>query len=374
MKRGLCKWGVTVVAMGVAFLSRGTVARAATTGPTTTAAATTQGRTQGQIVDELNASGKELQEIMGSKGPQAFSDEKTRKEIAPKAIPALKKNLSLLHELAAYDPQVKMQEETITTQYMAILATLGDDESQKTLTSLASGKGEDAVAAHDGLLMSQWWQSNGDAAKQKKVLDEAIGLLKENPNLDGAAMTLMEMADTGAANADLKKAAEQALVDNAKGAQGQTIATQIQAMWKLKEMENKPLVLSGATVDGKTFSTDAWKGKVILVDFWATWCGPCRAELPRVKKVYKDFHEKGLEVLGVSCDDNADDLKAFLKNNPDMPWPQLFDEKTPGWHPLATKFGIDGIPTMFLIDKKGVLRSVEAREDFEDQIPKMLAE
>ena len=57
-----------------------------------------------------------------------------------------------------------------------------------------------------------------------------------------------------------------------------------------------------------------------------------------------------------------------------MPWTQLFDEKTPGWHPLATQFGIDGIPTMFLIDKKGVVRTVKARENFEELIPKMLDE
>ena len=74
-----------------------------------------------------------------------------------------------------------MQEDTIKTQYMAIMATLGDEESQKTLATLAAGKGEGAVAAQDGLLMSQWWQSTGDAAKQKKVLDEAIGVLKDNP-------------------------------------------------------------------------------------------------------------------------------------------------------------------------------------------------
>jgi hypothetical protein len=79
-------------------------------------------------------------------------------------------------------------------------------------------------------------------------------------------------------------------------------------------------------------------------------------------------------VLGVSCDQNGAALKGFLEKNPDMPWPQLFDEKTPGWHPLAKDFGIEGIPTMFLIDKKGVLRSVEARESFEEEIPKLLGE
>ena len=79
-------------------------------------------------------------------------------------------------------------------------------------------------------------------------------------------------------------------------------------------------------------------------------------------------------MLGVSCDNSGADLKKFLSDNPDMPWPQLFDEKTAGWHPLAKEYGINGIPTMFLIDKKGVVRSVKARENFEELIPKMLAE
>jgi hypothetical protein len=76
----------------------------------------------------------------------------------------------------------------------------------------------------------------------------------------------------------------------------------------------------------------------------------------------------------VSCDNEAENLTAFLEKNKDMPWPHLFDPKTPGWHPLATEFGITGIPTMFLIDKKGVVRSVKARENFEEMIPKLLEE
>jgi peroxiredoxin len=113
------------------------------------------------------------------------------------------------------------------------------------------------------------------------------------------------------------------------------------------------------------------------VDFWATWCGPCREELPRVKKAYADFHDKGLEVLGVSNDYKADDLTKFVAADPAMPWPQLFDPAAAAqhkWHPITEGFGINGIPMMFLIDKKGVLRTVEARENFEEEIPKLLAE
>ena len=82
-------------------------------------------------------------------------------------------------------------------------------------------------------------------------------------------------------------------------------------------------------------------------------------------------------MLGVSNDFAADDLKKFLAENKDMPWPQLFDASAAAqqqWNPVTLAYGINGIPTMFLIDKKGVVRTVSARENMEELIPKMLAE
>jgi len=144
---------------------------------------------------------------------------------------------------------------------------------------------------------------------------------------------------------------------------------------KLREkLEGKPLTISAVQNNGRPFTSADWAGKVILVDFWATWCGPCKAALPRVKETYAKYHDKGLEIVGVSCDQEPDELTKFLAENKDMPWPQLFDPQKPGLHALAEAYGINSIPTMFLIDRKGIVRSVNAEENFEEMIPKLLSE
>lgn len=332
----------------------------------------TTGRSKETILADLNAAGTELRGLL--KSPNAFSDEKQRAELAPKAIPVMKKFLVAFDELVAQDPMAKAQSGSVHGQFLSMLTVLGDADAEKRLSALAGGDGTEAVDAKGAMLMANWWRNSKDAVAQKKLIDDARSLLKANAMNDSVAMIVMQMAEQGAASPELKDAAEKVVVDEAKGPRSKMLVQGIQATQKLKAMEGKELVIAGVTNEGRQFTTADWKGKVILVDFWATWCGPCRAELPRVKKAYADFHPKGLEILGVSCDRDPAALKAFLTENKDMPWTQLFDEKTPGWHPLATQYGIEGIPTMFLIDKKGIVRSITARENFETEIPKMLDE
>jgi len=113
--------------------------------------------------------------------------------------------------------------------------------------------------------------------------------------------------------------------------------------------------ISGPTLEGSEFNISSMKGKVVLVDFWATWCGPCVRELPNVKKTYEKYHEKGFEIVAVSFDHSREPLEKFVKEK-ELPWTQVVfkDEKDMGWeNPIGRKYGVRSIPCTFLIGRDG---------------------
>ncbi len=135
--------------------------------------------------------------------------------------------------------------------------------------------------------------------------------------------------------------------------------------------------VSGTLLDGSQFDWAAYRGKVVLVDFWATWCGPCRAEVPNVLKLYQAYHDKGFEVVGISLDEKPEDAQKYISQN-SIPWVTLYnqDETERGWeHPLATYYGITGIPRAILVDQAGNVVSMRARgKNLEIELRKLLGE
>lgn len=132
----------------------------------------------------------------------------------------------------------------------------------------------------------------------------------------------------------------------------------------------KEAPIEGETLDGKVFDPELYKSKVVLIDFWATWCGPCLAEIPNMKKMYEKYHEKGFEIVSISTDRELDDLKEFLEEKP-LPWICLADELAvkSGKTPMKRRYGVQYIPTMFLVGQDGRVILLEARgEKLEEKL------
>jgi thiol-disulfide isomerase/thioredoxin/tetratricopeptide (TPR) repeat protein len=124
-------------------------------------------------------------------------------------------------------------------------------------------------------------------------------------------------------------------------------------------------------LNGTLINISDLKGKVVLIDFWATWCGPCKREIPGLVELYNQYHNKGFEIIGISLDYDINKLKEFLVSN-QVIWPQYFDVNG-GDNEIASRFGIESIPSTVLLDKNGcVIRTGLRGELLREAIEELL--
>ena len=144
---------------------------------------------------------------------------------------------------------------------------------------------------------------------------------------------------------------------------------EMQEQEEQEEQEDKDSIIVGKPfselefedLKGNTVNINRLKGKVVLIDFWATWCGPCTAEIPNLLSVYEDFKDKGLEIIGISLDKDRQRLDDYLEKH-EIQWPNYYDGK--GWdNEISSRFGVHGIPKIILIDREGIVRKIGLRGD-----------
>jgi thiol-disulfide isomerase/thioredoxin len=391
-------WATMIALAGGTLAAGFSWADGPATAPSATAAGTTLPSNLGRDPSTMPASGvamaiwlqddiQDLNSKLHDVLPTAdIADADKRAKAAPMAILLYRRIEADIDKLAPMTDQSPADVAMDHMEIDAFLYALNDPETTTRLKGITAGpvvpangaapaKGE--IAARVSIALSQWLEAGSDTTAQQNVVTTIHDLAKVDPKNDMVAQLAVLIYESGELNGPVKAEVEKAITGELTSDMAKEAAAEIAADQKLHSLEGKPLVIKGTALDGKDFTTADWKGSVILVDFWATWCGPCMAELPRVTKAYATFHPKGLQVLGVSNDMSSADLSKFLASNNDVAWPQLFDVAAAAkhdWNPITLGYGIHGIPTMFLIDKKGILRTVDARENFEELIPKMLDE
>jgi thiol-disulfide isomerase/thioredoxin len=214
--------------------------------------------------------------------------------------------------------------------------------------------------------LRQWQRL--DAAQHTETTDWLISAVKSGAPTAVHANMLMMFVDvlSGTPDSELAKKALGELLPVLSVSDNPGVEQQLPMLEGINRRLNLPgnkLELSGKFLDGAEIDWDSYRGKVVLVDYWATWCGPCRAEVPNVLENYLKYHDKGFDVVGISLDKERNDAEEYVQQT-NIPWPSLYHESSDqsGWqNPMAVKYGITGIPTAILVDQAGNVVSMQAR-------------
>lgn len=300
--------------------------------------------------------------------PTALRKPELRAQLAPKALPVLRRIRDYVAANAPSELVDRVQEFVVYSlvldepglrETLAARGAAGDPDAALLLGSAAVIQAADAtlreraVAACAAALCAK--PAAGHKEPDAKVVACAVQCLAVAADLSSAEAT--RLAEAGVAEPlaqRLRALAEQAARDP-------------------RRLVGKPFVLEGKQLGGEPFRSSSLLGKVVLVDFWAVWCGPCVRSLPDLVRLRRE-HGDQLAIVGVDCDNDETKLRQFLAEHPDVDWPQLYAGGDKPWHPLATEYGITSIPRLFLIDRQGILRHVDAKQDLAALVRRYLAE
>jgi thiol-disulfide isomerase/thioredoxin len=333
---------------------------------------------------------KAIQAFM-KKLAQTEPEGETEEEQMAFSVKALKTLVKAADKLLASKPDDRQAAEGFGFKLEALqaLVTMGQEDSreelEKTIAAARADKREPIFGMGWQAYLSdrtgQWQQL--DAAGKQAVHDEIIKQIEaEGPKpIDASIVSVVAGRLDGEDDKFVTKLLEDSLPlfekSEDKKLKESLAEANLEGMLRRLKLPGNEMEISGELLGGGKVDWKSYRGKVVLVDFWATWCGPCRAEVPNVLEMYHAYHDKGFEVLGVSLDRTPEEAKSYVKEM-ELPWDSLFPQEKAQryWnHPLAKYYGIGGIPTAILVGKDGRVVHMNARGPLlQEQLEKLLGE
>lgn len=294
--------------------------------------------------------------------------QKWNDDLAASALAAVAKADAFLK---TYPESGNVQEARMLKRQMLFTAArAGNAEAKNTLSEMVEkSSGDKSVPEEERFQMKAMLLHAGQVETASPEYEKSLrGLMAEFPSRPEPYYMLLGIAQ------DLSGERGKSIVEEIASSDSAPDEARDQAKGLIKKMSlhGKPLPIKFTAVDGREVDLTNMKGKVVLVDFWATWCGPCVAELPHVKEAYEKFNKKGFEIVGISFDSDKKALEKFVKEN-GTAWPQYFDGAAWG-NKFGREYGINSIPTMWLVDKEGKVADLNARGDLADKVEKLLAQ
>ena len=298
------------------------------------------------------------------------SDGKAKEEFATARDQFLKEQTDLIAELLVKNPDHPRAGRYATLRWRLMAQKEKHAELKAETARFADRTDKMGSEAAFMNAMATCEVAKWDLAPSLKAAD---GFIAKFPGDDRGATILAELADNVEGAAQKKEIIARMSKDFPKA--GATKAAS--AKTKQTDGIGKPFVFKfNDAVTGKEVSNETLKGKVLVIDFWATWCGPCVADMPKMKTLYAEFNPKGVEFVGISLDQPEDKggltkLKEFVAKN-DIAWPQYFQGNF--WQSeFSSSWGINSIPALFVVDADGNLVSINARGKLEELMKSLIA-